>query len=136
MSTDTVLGKISANDPDGTTVTFQLRGDGFEYFEIDEFSGEVTVKKSLDYERLPNSGQIKMQIVVKDEDLQTSTANAIVFVRDVNDNEPRFVNISFIQRIPEDQTVPKEIYTISVTDTDIANDVLSVECVGTTDLVS
>ncbi|CAL1530727.1 unnamed protein product [Lymnaea stagnalis] len=128
---DYSIGKISAYDPDGSAITFTLSGNGGEYFKINDKTGEVTLKKLLDFE---TEYEIKLNIIVTDATGQSSTVQGKVFVNDENDNFPVFTKTGIYQDVNEDAPIGYEISPISVTDVDTKNSILSVTCSGSTPL--
>ncbi|XP_012934695.1 cadherin-87A isoform X2 [Aplysia californica] len=125
----TVIGTVVAVDPDGTEVSYFLFGDGAEFFNIDQKTGIVTLKKLLDFEK---QTEIKMLLKVEDGDLQSSEREGKIFVDDVNDEKPEFRFKNLFKEISEGEIPPSFVSDISVTDLDTSNSLITVTCSGNT----
>ena len=82
-----VIGKVVATDADGDTLTFGIFDDGYDLFEIDAATGEISLKagKALDFET-----ETKHVIAVEVGDgIVTAETSAIVTINvtDVDDSQ-------------------------------------------------
>ncbi|RUS73609.1 hypothetical protein EGW08_018632 [Elysia chlorotica] len=120
-----ILGKIEAYDPDGTPVKFFLEGAGGEYYSIDTDTGDVILKKELDFE---TDYEISTKVKVIDATGQMATADALLVVIDENDNVPEFSDDAIFEFIDEDEPAGFLVSLISVGDLDSENDIITVTC--------
>ncbi|KAF4527316.1 hypothetical protein B566_EDAN001092, partial [Ephemera danica] len=98
--------------PDSTgVINLSIRVNPEDYFLLDPESGELRTAKPLDKEALPDStGVINLSIRAREvtddspeveDPLSSSTAQATVTVRDVNDEAPRFDRREYRVSLPE-----------------------------------
>ena len=83
-------------------------------FEIDRFTGDITLLKSLDYEVT----QSFVLMVNVSDGLFSSERSLRVNVLDVNDNAPRFLNSSYQARLSEEIDAGTAILQVSAEDQD------------------
>lgn len=88
--------------------------NSLDFFQIDRFTGVVTVLKSLDYEATPS---YVLHINVTDGMHQSQTT-LTVNVTDVNDNAPRFLNSSYQAKLSEETAAGTSILRVSAEDKD------------------
>lgn len=86
-------------------------------FHIDSATGEVTTKKTLDREEIPNY-TIKIIATDKGPSPLTSTATVYLKVLDINDNSPIFYPKRYYANIIEGQGQGTEVITVTATDLD------------------
>lgn len=93
--------------------------DPFDYFLLDDDSGELRTAKPLDREALENSTGV-LTLIVKarelidgmpgNDKLTVSTAEATVTIKDVNDEPPTFnrreYNIEIPENVPDGTPLP------------------------------
>lgn len=86
-------------------------------FHIDSNTGEVTTKKSLDREDIPN---YIIHIIAKDKGPAplTSTATVYLKVLDINDNSPFFYPKTYYSKIIEGQAQGTEVVRVTASDLD------------------
>ncbi len=72
---------IAATDPDGNTLTYTLSGTDFLSFDIDEASGQLKTKATLDYETKDN---YSITVTVSDSSL-TDTISVTININDENE---------------------------------------------------
>uniref|UniRef100_A0A672YLY5 Protocadherin 2 alpha a 15 n=1 Tax=Sphaeramia orbicularis TaxID=375764 RepID=A0A672YLY5_9TELE len=86
-------------------------------FDIDQTTGEITVKGSIDYEE---NERYEIEIEASDKGIAplTSEKSVIIKIVDVNDNTPEIEVTSFSSSIPEDSRPGTTVALISVTDMD------------------
>jgi len=119
---------VDADDDEAGDLSYTITGgDGMSLFEIDEFTGVVTVKAGadLDYEMVDSysleitvtdnlDGDGNGEVGIENSVMQTVTVNLI----DVNET-PEFVNDPFNFQVREDATTPLSIGFVEVSDVDI-----------------
>ncbi|KAM7364223.1 cadherin 87A isoform 3-T5 [Cochliomyia hominivorax] len=98
----TVLTTLQAYDEDSTIGEYDISPN--EYFEINKSSGVITLTKRLDYETVK---EVKFVATVSDTGVPslTSTADVIVDVINLNDNEPQFTQNEYYFNITENSPV-------------------------------
>ena len=128
---DTTVVRVHADDPDAgsngeivygfTSRTLRAHGDTFG---INPRSGQIYLKKSLDYERL---SQYSLAVTAQDQgtDSLPTPTKVVVHVLDINDHVPQ-ITINALTgsghaEIPEHSEVPYFIAHISVYDPDGGN---------------
>ncbi|XP_030002136.1 protocadherin alpha-3-like isoform X6 [Sphaeramia orbicularis] len=86
-------------------------------FDIDQTTGEITVKGSIDYEE---NERYEIEIEASDKGLAplTTEKSVIIKIVDVNDNTPEIEVTSFSSSIPEDSRLGTTVALISVNDMD------------------
>ncbi len=81
-TTGTVIGTVSANDPNGDNISFSLSGDdgGFGVFAIDADSGELSVTNDslLDYCTTP---EYELIVTATDDNTPTLSASKTVLIK-------------------------------------------------------
>ncbi|XP_014867699.1 PREDICTED: protocadherin alpha-3-like isoform X1 [Poecilia mexicana] len=89
----------------------------FNIFDINESTGQITVKGLLDYEQ---KEKYEIEIQASDKGLAPLTVekNVIIKIIDVNDNAPQIEITSFSSSIPEDSRPGTTVALISVNDLD------------------
>lgn len=98
----TVLTTLQAYDEDSTIGEYDISPN--EYFDINKSTGVVTLTKRLDYETIK---EVKFVATVSDTGVPslTSTADVIVDVINLNDNEPQFTQSEYYFNITENSPV-------------------------------
>uniref|UniRef100_A0AAY5L4F3 Protocadherin 2 alpha a 15 n=1 Tax=Esox lucius TaxID=8010 RepID=A0AAY5L4F3_ESOLU len=120
----TVVMQLNATDLDegpngdviysfGNSVNEKL----FTLFEINELTGEITVKGLIDFEE-KDKYEIDIQASDKGTAPLTSDRSVIIKIVDVNDNAPEIEITSFSKAIPEDSRTGTTVALISVNDLD------------------
>ncbi|XP_011882059.1 PREDICTED: cadherin-87A [Vollenhovia emeryi] len=132
---DSLTGVVREDDPIGTLVMTVKARDGdrgmprkmiyelvtnpFDYFLLDDDTGELRTAKPLDREALENSTGV-LTLIVKarelidgipgNDKLTVSTAEATVTIKDVNDEPPTFnrreYNIEIPENVPDGTPLP------------------------------
>ncbi|XP_013100309.1 cadherin-23 [Stomoxys calcitrans] len=125
MPIDSTLFTLHANDP-VTQLPIQsfelVEPKELEYFQLHERSGEVSLRKRLDYEALAE-GQTEFHFQVKAHapDLQRSTTTLVnVTVQNVNDNSPIFEEASYHTSILENSKPSTKLIQVKANDKDAA----------------
>lgn len=81
---------------------------------VDPNTGELTLISTLDYE---NSNERRMEFDI-DTNNQASTARVVIFVRDVNDCAPKFVESTYVDYVPESAPVGSTVLKLHASDDD------------------
>ncbi|XP_015043174.2 cadherin-87A [Drosophila pseudoobscura] len=93
-----------------------------DYFQISERTGEVILKKRLDYEVLAETGngpEFELQVRASSADRQRSTISRLnITVENVNDNSPRFEQSSYRATIIENRMHPERVVHVRAVDKD------------------
>ncbi|XP_017767839.1 PREDICTED: cadherin-87A isoform X2 [Nicrophorus vespilloides] len=124
---DAHIVTVNATDADAGEfgkITYNLTGEHSENFKIDQETGEVTVENPnfLDREVLED---VTIQVVASDGapgNLKRTVSVPIhIFIRDVNDNAPKFNQSSYNATVVENVRLnpPVPIVTINATDGDV-----------------
>ncbi|XP_030595800.1 protocadherin alpha-8-like isoform X17 [Archocentrus centrarchus] len=124
VSVGTTVARVNATDPDEGTngeieysLSKTLARKVYEMFDLDSVSGEITLKKGLNFE---DSEMYKLDVQASDKGTPplTSKCRVIVKIKDVNDNPPEIDVTSLSNTVPEDSKPGTVISLISVTDKD------------------
>ncbi|XP_068148728.1 cadherin-87A [Drosophila tropicalis] len=125
MPIDSALFILQAEDPvtRQPITSFELiEPKEVEYFQISERTGEVILKKRLDYEALAESGtgpEFELQVRANSADRQRSTISRInITVENVNDNSPTFDQNSYHATIVENKSYPERVVRVKARDKD------------------
>ena len=93
-------------------------GDNFNQFDIDFFSGEVTVERTLNYEQV---NRYTLLLKVSDPTLPDTSFNLATLeinIVDVNDNSPIFSPNIYSSILPENSTRGTTVSMVTATDLD------------------
>ncbi|XP_030081476.1 cadherin-23 [Drosophila hydei] len=126
MPIDSALFILQAEDPvtEQPITSFELvTPKELEYFHISERTGEVILKKRLDYEELAGSGsaEFELQVRANSADRQRSTISRVnITVENVNDNSPTFDQSSYQATIIENKGYPEPVLQVKAQDKDAA----------------
>ncbi|WP_299468949.1 cadherin repeat domain-containing protein, partial [uncultured Gimesia sp.] len=109
----TVLGTVTANDPQGDAVSYELTA-GTENFAIDAATGEISLIAELDYE---TSQYASFGVRATDTDGNSTTSWGDISVTDVNE-APVFSEgeMGYWWSLPEDASLGTLIGTVSAND--------------------
>ncbi|KAH8322014.1 hypothetical protein KR059_000394 [Drosophila kikkawai] len=123
MPIDSALFILQAEDPvtRQPITSFELvEPKQMEYFQVAERTGEVILKKRLDYEALGESGpDFELQVRANSADRQRSTVSRVnITVENVNDNSPRFEQSSYRATIIENRPHPERVIRVRALDKD------------------
>ncbi|CAM4592057.1 unnamed protein product [Leuciscus chuanchicus] len=117
---DQYVGKLHSNSDEGDgSVQYLLSGEGAgSIFIINELTGDIHAKKSLDREK-------KSHYVLHARAIDRFTNRAvepesefIIKVQDVNDNAPKFPDGLFSASVPEMADIGTSVFLITATDAD------------------
>uniref|UniRef100_G1KVU2 Cadherin domain-containing protein n=1 Tax=Anolis carolinensis TaxID=28377 RepID=G1KVU2_ANOCA len=86
-------------------------------FEIDENSGEIRLKRKLDFEEV-NFYEIQIKAIDKGHPPMEGNCKLLIEVLDVNDNSPQIVLKSLSVPVPEDSPLGTVVALISISDKD------------------
>ncbi|XP_014055465.2 protocadherin gamma-A11 isoform X9 [Salmo salar] len=121
-SKGTVVLRVSATDADqgaNGEVTYSFsRSTGSSassLFNVDTFSGDITVNGMLDYEKVKH---YEIDVEAADKGGLTDTGKVLIEITDVNDNAPVISVISFSNPIPEDSAPETVIAMLNIKDLD------------------
>lgn len=102
---DKRIFKVQANDSDlddNGMIKYSLL-TFTNLFKVDEISGDVSVKGTLDREAFPRYDlRIEARDEAKEDPQLISTADLVVVLEDINDNPPVFVPKVYRIKVPED----------------------------------
>ncbi|XP_029968520.1 protocadherin beta-15-like [Salarias fasciatus] len=124
VSVENILTRVTAIDPDEGvngeieySLSKALPRNVYDIFELDSVSGQIKLKKKLDYEE---SEIYKLDVEASDKGTPPliGRSRVIVKIKDVNDNSPELEVTSLSNTVPEDSKPGTVISLISVTDKD------------------
>ncbi|XP_025090736.1 cadherin-87A-like isoform X2 [Pomacea canaliculata] len=123
----TSIGRVSAYDPDGTSVTYSLESQARNYLEIDPNTGDIKIKVRLDAEL---STSLPVVVVATDGNGGITRFVGNYDILDANDNPPYFTESVYNFQLRETTAVGFVIANVSVKDLDTANQAnyLNVTC--------
>ncbi|EEB19942.1 conserved hypothetical protein [Pediculus humanus corporis] len=113
---DTVVATFTAEDADSTIAYYDIKPES-PFFKIDNTSGVVRLKKEVDYER---EKKLNFTIWAHDSGVPqfSSSAEVIVNVINVNDNDPVFSQTEYKASVPENSFIGTLITKVTATDAD------------------
>ncbi len=110
--------KVLATDGDvGENARITYTMDENSVFQINPVTGDITVKSMLDREMTAGYA-ISVTAVDNGKPPKSDTTDIEIIVKDINDNDPKFIEGMYNGRITEDAVVGTSILTISATDED------------------
>ena len=122
---------VSATDGDLTAPNNKLKFGiievGSDNFKIDATTGEISLRKSIDFEsNLHNNNQFNLTVTVNDLGVPTRSSQSQVSVHiiDFNDNTPTFNNKRIEVRFDETNETGLFVTTVTATDRDIGDELL------------
>ena len=119
--TGTFIIKLSATDRDaginGMIRYAITEGNGQEMFEVDEKTGNILIRKNLDYE---NENEYHLNIEAYDLAFKSKKSNAVlkIILTDVNDNIPFFEQSQYDAYLQENLPAGTEIIQMEAVDLD------------------
>ncbi|XP_015749275.1 PREDICTED: protocadherin Fat 4-like, partial [Acropora digitifera] len=113
---DFVVGTVKATDADLGVfgeIKYELYGSGISNFKVDS-NGTITTTKDLDYESVK---EFEFYIVANDggrffEANKDFVTHVRITLRDINDNDPVFLNAPYFVNIMENQTAAVFVYQV------------------------
>ena len=118
-----MITRVEATDRDPTDEVFYsiLNAGNYPEFSVNATSGHITVERALDFERTPQYELIIQAADLSDAPL-TATVTVRVFVTDINDNPPIFLQHQPTVRITENSIPdPSGIITFTAEDPESDN---------------
>ncbi|XP_028823753.1 cadherin-8 isoform X2 [Denticeps clupeoides] len=118
--TPRIIGKLKSNSDTGDlSIKYVLSGEGAgELFQIDEYTGEISVLKKLDREEKASYVLQAQAIDRRSNQPMEPESEFIVKVQDINDNAPVFLNKPYVSSIPEMSPVGTTVVQVTATDED------------------
>uniref|UniRef100_T1L1Z0 Cadherin domain-containing protein n=1 Tax=Tetranychus urticae TaxID=32264 RepID=T1L1Z0_TETUR len=133
----TVVASLLATDLESKIANYTIKPES-EYFEINGDSGVLTIKKSIDFEKLPlfsidpdtdsqinhdpNDASLPLRFTVYAYDsgipVLSATAKVTVNVININDNEPQFDVPFYNTTVPEDSPSGSVVLKVTAVDRD------------------
>ena len=127
---NTVLGTVTATDPDGTTPTYSLTNTGGDRFEINDATGAISNAEVIDYEMLSDAEQTDgITVTVQASDgTNNATTDVTIRINDVNE-APTFDNAPY--SFAQDEHTAANTVLGTVTATDPENDAITYSLTNT-----
>lgn len=112
------LGQPRLSSNTGITFEKHLGSDLEEYFHVHPQSGEIRVNRLLDYESLPESKLVTLQVAVVYEKMLIYNTTIVLLISDINDELPVFDEEIYTVAIQENTTNLQPLVTVHATDLD------------------
>ncbi|CAC5393761.1 unnamed protein product [Mytilus coruscus] len=116
----TMLTTLIATDPAITENVQNFEevpgSDIGDYFSVDRTTGQIRIKKRLDYESL-NNKFLELGVIAIGTQAQ-ATASVTIQVTDINDNAPQFLASEYSFSVDEDRVYPTQVGNIYASDMD------------------
>lgn len=115
--------KIVATDPDGpdNKISYAIESGGKDSFVIDSKAGIIRVVSEANLDRDIYGTEYKLIVHAVDAGnsvQQTATATVNIHIEDVNNKPPTFLQDAYIQYIPENLNIGKEVINVTAVDPD------------------
>ena len=156
FSNNTYVAKVYENQPTGSYVTtlsatdkdlgrgglfrYSISGQGRDAFEIDPKTGVLRTIKSLDREAKARYDFLAFATDNPEAEAgsrRTGSCDVVVWIRDINDNSPRFPDDSYEGGVQENQLPGASVMVLSAVDDDDPNEngnaVMSYELIDDSD---
>ncbi|XP_031558160.1 protocadherin Fat 4-like [Actinia tenebrosa] len=136
FSNSTFLGSITENEPVGTSVT-QVRAaysqdhlngnikyyitsdDSKGTFSLNDTTGLITTKLPVDRESLGAVSKLVVYAVdMNGPQPKTASANVVITIHDINDNEPEFSSDKYFADVSENSSPGTSVITLTASDND------------------
>lgn len=121
-SSGTTILRLEAEDPVSQSIitNFELlNSDSEDYITVNDRTGDISLKKRLDYESLGNKTSFEFTVkAMVSSGKRSSIANLNMTVININDHSPEFDKSSYKITILESVKFPEPILTIHATDQD------------------
>nr|XP_042696654.1 protocadherin beta-16-like [Chrysemys picta bellii] len=118
---DTLVIKVEASDLDqgsNAEITYsfgQVSDKVLELFQLNQFTGEITVLGIIDFE---DAAMYEIEVLVTDGGGLSAHCKVLVQIEDMNDNPPEVTVTSLTGTIPEDSSPETVVALFSVRDRD------------------
>lgn len=141
FSNNTYYAKVYENQPNGSYVTtlyatdkdlgrggmvlYSISGQGKEAFRIDPKTGVLTTIKPLDREAKSRYDFLAFATDNPDSDTgsrRTGSCDVVIWIRDINDNAPRFPDDSYEGGVRENKSPGALVMVLSAVDDDDPNE--------------
>ena len=122
------VATLSAADKDlglGGEFTFSISGQGRDAFEIDAITGVIKTVKPLDREVKARYDFLAFATDnpgAEPGSRRTGSCDVVVWIRDINDNPPRFPDDTYEGSVEENQLPGKRVMVLSAVDDDDPNE--------------
>ncbi|NXL37693.1 CDHR2 protein, partial [Glaucidium brasilianum] len=110
--------QLKAIDIDGDPLTYSISGPEAFYFSVNDLTGNVTLRNSLDREL---QARLTITVGVFDGMNDAISRKLTIIVEDRNDNAPVFQNLTYKTSIPETTKIGSVIFTVFANDSDTGN---------------
>lgn len=121
MPIGSTLFTLIAEDPVSLTpiYSFQIvEPDGYDYFSLNDRTGEIVLQKRLDYEALEQTEMV-FKVRANSNDFQRHSVAIInASIENVNDNDPIFEKKVYKATVIESSKFPEKILTVRAKDAD------------------
>lgn len=67
-----IIGRVLARNDDFKNFTYKLVDDSEGNFQVNNLTGEISIKKKLDYEKRSNIYNLKIFAIIEDSDLENN----------------------------------------------------------------
>ncbi|NXD29684.1 CAD19 protein, partial [Spelaeornis formosus] len=114
------IGQVKSDlDKQDGNLKYILTGDGAgSFFEIDEYNGKIYVTQKLDREK-KSSYTLRAEAINRSTKLPVEPESEfIIKVRDINDNEPQFLDGPYVATVPEMSPEGTSVTRVTATDAD------------------
>ncbi|NXI13073.1 CAD19 protein, partial [Irena cyanogastra] len=114
------IGQLKSDlDKKDGSLKYILTGEGAgSFFDMDEYNGKIYVKQKLDREKKPFY-TLRAQAINRSTQLPVEPESEfIIKVRDVNDNEPQFLDGPYVATVPEMSPEGTSVTQVTATDAD------------------
>ncbi len=118
---------VSASDEDNNSLTYRIDGNDASYFDIDESTGQISTKESVDFS---TKTTYTFMVHVSDNSGGSTSITVVVALRFTN-NAPMFTEGSSTTRSIPENTLAGVAIGSPVSATDLDNDTLIYSLVGT-----
>ncbi|NXF25043.1 CAD19 protein, partial [Rhodinocichla rosea] len=114
------IGQLKSDlDKEDGSLEYILTGEGAgSFFYIDEYNGKIYVKQKLDREKKPFYILTAKAINRSTQLPVEPDSEFIIKVRDINDNEPQFLDGPYVATVPEMSPEGTSVTQVTATDAD------------------
>ncbi|XP_054140620.1 cadherin-19 [Melozone crissalis] len=114
------IGQVKSDlDKEDGNLEYILAGEGAgSFFDIDKYTGKIYVKQKLDREKKPFY-ILTAKAINRSTQLRVEPdSEFIIKVRDINDNEPQFLDGPYVATVPEMSPDGTSVTQVTATDAD------------------